>query len=85
MKRSGRRQFDNREWNALKKQYKHRCVRCSRKEDPTKPETILTADHVIPVAFGGAKDISNIQPLCKACNFKKGTGVEDYRWRKFKN
>lgn len=82
MKYSGRRQFHNKEWEALKRQFKYRCVRCSKKETPESP---LTADHVIPIAFGGARNIHNIQPLCKPCNEAKGTGVTDYRGRKFKN
>lgn len=85
MKRSGRRNFSNGEWNWVKRKYKFRCVRCSRKENPDDPSTILTADHVIPVAMGGARDISNIQPLCFKCNQTKGMTVTDYRDRKFKN
>lgn len=85
MQRSGRRQFDHHEWVGLKRRFKYRCVRCGKKEDKSDPETILTADHVIPIAMGGSKGIGNIQPMCRACNWKKGTGHTDYRWRKFKN
>lgn len=85
MKRSGKKQFDNREWNALKKRYRYRCVRCSKKEDPEKPETKLTADHVIPLSMGGVRNITNIQPLCRPCNQAKGHLTTDYRDRKFKN
>jgi len=85
VKRSGRRQFNNNEWEWLKRKYKYRCVRCSRKENPNDESTWLTADHVIPVALGGVRNITNIQPLCKRCNQAKGVGVQDYRDRKFKN
>lgn len=84
MKRGGNRQFNNREWEWLKRKYRHRCVRCSRRENPDDPSTKLTADHVIPLGIGGVKNISNIQPLCLKCNHAKGMTVTDYRGRKFK-
>jgi 5-methylcytosine-specific restriction endonuclease McrA len=42
-----------------------RCVTCGSTTD-------LTADHIIPVAKGGTKDLDNLQTLCGACNFVKG-------------
>lgn len=62
------------EWKTLCKQYDNRCLCCGKK-------TKLTADHVIPVIDGGNSDISNIQPLCKPCNSRKGTSAIDYRAR----
>jgi len=85
MQRSGRRQFNHDEWADLKRRYYYRCVRCSIREDKSKPDTILTADHVIPVAQGGPKGIINIQPLCQKCNQDKGANYADYRGRKFHN
>lgn len=85
MKRSGRNQFDNKEFEWLKRKYKYRCVRCSRREIPEDESTWLTADHVIPVGMGGVRNITNIQPLCKKCNQAKGMTTTDYRDRKFKN
>ena len=74
--------FTNAQWEALKRRYKYRCVRCSRKETPENP---LTRDHVIPTIMGGSPLIDNIQPLCWNCNQTKKDGIKDYRGRKFKN
>ena len=60
------------EWTNLCKQYGHRCLACGEQ----KP---LTRDHVVPVFKGGTDNISNIQPLCKACNTAKGVKETDYR------
>lgn len=60
------------EWRALCAQHKHRCLSCGKKAR-------LAADHVIPLSVGGSDDISNIQPLCKPCNSKKGARTIDYR------
>jgi len=85
LKRSGRRHFDNKDWEHLKRRYKYRCVRCSKREVEEDEETWLTADHVIPIGMGGSKGILNIQPLCLKCNLIKGMTTTDYRGRKFKN
>lgn len=34
---------------------------------------MMTADHILPRAFGGADAISNLQLMCTNCNAKKGT------------
>lgn len=52
--------------------YGNRCAACRRKRT-------LTADHVVPLYHGGSDDISNIQPLCKPCNSRKGATTIDYR------
>jgi 5-methylcytosine-specific restriction endonuclease McrA len=65
--------FTEDDWNVLLLLYDFKCLACGR------DDVLLTADHVIPVAFGGSSDISNIQPLCKSCNSIKGTHYIDYR------
>ncbi len=60
------------QWSALCEKYNHKCLCCNKKKS-------LTADHVIPVSKGGSSRITNIQPLCKSCNSKKGTKTTDYR------
>lgn len=65
--------FTVEEWRALCEKYGNRCLCCGATDKP------LSADHVIPLSKGGINDISNIQPLCRSCNFKKGTKTTDYR------
>lgn len=60
------------EWEALKKQYDYRCLRCGK-------QTKLTRDHIIPLSRGGSDYISNLQPLCLSCNSKKLASSTDYR------
>lgn len=60
------------EWIFLLGQFDYACANCGSKED-------VCRDHIIPVAHGGTSDISNIQPLCRACNSHKGLKHTDYR------
>ena len=60
------------EWQALCAQYGNRCLCCGSRGP-------LTVDHVIPLQRGGSNDIANLQPLCGACNDRKGTRPTDYR------
>lgn len=40
----------------------------------------MQADHVVPLHLGGADDISNLYPACRACNHYKSTyTVEKFR------
>ncbi len=56
------------EWDALKAQYDHCCVKCGTSGSPKNP---LTKDHTRPLSRGGSDFIFNIQPLCKRCNSGK--------------
>lgn len=42
-----------------------RCVYCGGEQS-------LQADHVIPLAKGGASVLTNLKTACKLCNMKKG-------------
>jgi 5-methylcytosine-specific restriction endonuclease McrA len=63
------------EWQALCAEYGHRCLACGCSG------MLLTQDHVVPLSRGGSDYISNIQPLCRSCNLRKGTKTIDYRLR----
>lgn len=64
------------QWQALKAQFDHRCLRCGRRE----PAITLTRDHIVPLGKPGASDgIENIQPLCGPCNAWKGRRSLDLR------
>lgn len=60
--------FDVDSWEMLKWVYDYICPCCLRRE----PEIQLTIDHIVPIYLGGKNELSNIQPLCKSCNCKKG-------------
>lgn len=60
------------EWLSLCEAYGNACLGCEA-SGPLEP------DHVVPIARGGSSHISNIQPLCRRCNQRKGTKSTDYR------
>lgn len=64
--------FTAAEWTALKRKYKHTCLRCLKRKK-------LSPDHVIPIVKGGSGRINNIQPLCISCNSIKHDKRTDYR------
>ena len=35
--------------------------------------TLMTVDHTVALADGGAKDMTNLQPMCKPCNGEKSS------------
>lgn len=37
--------------------------------------TKLEADHILPRAIGGSNEESNLQPLCRVCNGRKGSRI----------
>jgi len=65
--------YTNAEWVALCAKFNNRCIGPGPHHGP------LCADHVVPIKHGGTSNISNIQPLCKTCNLRKGTKTIDYR------
>lgn len=60
------------QWEALKQEFGHRCVRCGV------AGVFLERDHIIPIYQGGSDGIDNIQPLCRSCNSSKGP--ERFNW-----
>lgn len=66
------------EWEALKRSYGNVCLCCDLPEGEIK----LVPDHVVPLARGGSNYITNIQPLCELCNWRKGPKTLDYRVRR---
>jgi uncharacterized protein YdaU (DUF1376 family) len=61
------------EWDAMVEVFGGACVACGA--DDAKP----CRDHITPIYRGGSDAIENIQPLCLACNSKKGPDATDYR------
>lgn len=62
------------EWEEMKSIIGH-CVICGKSSD----EAPLVKDHIIPLYQGGSDGISNLQPLCRSCNSRKGADSKDYR------
>jgi len=58
----------------------NRCLRCGELYLKNSPNRRMSVDHVVPLSQGGEyKDLSNLQPLCRRCNFRKGGKTIDYR------
>jgi 5-methylcytosine-specific restriction endonuclease McrA len=60
------------EWSRLCFVYDYRCLACGERK-------VLTRDHVLPKSQGGSNAISNLQGLCRECNWKKADRHIDYR------
>jgi 5-methylcytosine-specific restriction endonuclease McrA len=60
------------EWEELLRQCGYSCLACGITEG-------IVPDHIRPMCRGGAHHISNIQPLCSACNLRKGIQIIDFR------
>jgi 5-methylcytosine-specific restriction endonuclease McrA len=54
------------EWTEILDQYGCRCAYCKTEKD-------ITIDHIVPLVKGGTHTKSNVQPLCRSCNSKKGS------------
>lgn len=67
--------WTDKQWEALQKKYDYRCLSCLKKGLNLEP------DHVVPIVLGGEHHITNIQPLCKPCNFKKNRVGYDHDFR----
>lgn len=65
--------FTGQEWRALCERLGNTCLACGA------VGVDLTVDHVVPLSKGGRNGIENVQPLCRACNLKKGDKMIDYR------
>ena len=63
------------DWLGLVAFYNFQCLACGLPGDAVS----LTADHIIPLAHGGANTSGNIQPLCRGCNNRKHLAHTDYR------
>lgn len=59
-------------WERLVEVTGSTCLRCGHVGE-------MTRDHVVPLKLGGKNWITNLQPLCLACNKSKGQDVIDYR------
>ena len=66
------------EWQAIVEFYDSKCLCCGVPASETAFGR-LTKDHVVPLSQGGSDFASNLQPLCKSCNSRKGTREIDYR------
>lgn len=65
--------FTQEEWQGLLIKYGNKCLCCGRKD------IALERDHVIPLGPEHSDEITNIQPLCRSCNARKGNKEIDYR------
>lgn len=52
--------------------FDYTCQHCKRRFAHVFTWEYLEMDHKIPVAHGGRTTLANLQPLCKACNGRKG-------------
>lgn len=69
--------FTERDRAELLERYGHRCVACGRHQDEL--DHPIGMDHITPPQLGGSNSPHNRQPLCRACNARKGTSTVDYR------
>ena len=58
-------------WRMIREMYGERCYYCGKGGQK------LHKEHRVPLARGGANDISNIVPSCEPCNRRKGILTDD--------
>lgn len=56
------------EWQEILNKNNNKCVICGSFEH-------LSIDHIIPITKGGTNYASNLQPLCRGCNSRKGNKI----------
>jgi 5-methylcytosine-specific restriction endonuclease McrA len=71
-KNTSRGSFTAKEFIELCERYGNSCLLCGV------TGVVLEADHVVPLTKGGSNDISNIQPLCGTCNWRKFVNIVNY-------
>lgn len=65
------------EWSAVLNYFDGKCLACGTSEN-------VEMDHIEPISHGGAHSLENVQPLCRACNSRKGSRfIKDYRGDSF--
>lgn len=72
------------EWEAMLSILGNCCVKCGLPGDQMHGGSPLK-DHILPIYKGGSDAISNIQPMCRNCNSRKGDEVIDYREKAVSN
>lgn len=65
------------EWEAMRSRY-GRCLCCGVLESQLEGGRCVK-DHIIPIYLDGSDSITNLQPLCRNCNSRKGPDRTDYR------
>lgn len=66
------------QWATLRGLCGERCVACGKPEYDLHGG-IVCKDHILPISLGGSDHISNLQPVCRPCNTKRGDGCVDLR------
>lgn len=65
--KKNRKPIDSRLRHEVFKRDNYKCLECGA----TNKDSMLHADHIIPVAQGGSDELSNLQTLCDKCNLAK--------------
>lgn len=71
-KKAGGGTVTHEQWTEILERFNNQCPGCGSTTEP------LTMDHIVPVSNGGSHSASNVQPLCRPCNTRKGTKTIRY-------